>query len=40
MWPAEEWAPTAPGDRFDLEFFNLTGVLDRTALEQRMKLFR
>ena len=38
-WVADEWWSRNPDDRFDLEVFNMTGILTRPLLEQRMKLF-
>lgn len=38
-WLAETWEDQTQGARFDLEVFNITGVLNRSTLEKRMKLF-
>lgn len=38
-WVAEEWWSRNPEGRFDLEVFNMTGILSRPLLEQRMRLF-
>ncbi|MYB44188.1 MAG: hypothetical protein F4X74_04545 [Acidimicrobiia bacterium] len=38
-WVAEEWWSRNPDDRFNLEVLNMTGILSRPILEQRMKLF-
>ncbi len=38
-WVAEEWWSRNPDGRFDLEVLNMTGILSRPILEQRMKLF-
>jgi len=38
-WVAEEWWSRNPDRRFDLEVLNMTGILSRPILEQRMKLF-
>ncbi len=38
-WLAEEWQERTAEDKFDPEVFNTTGVLTRSKLEQRMKLF-
>jgi hypothetical protein len=37
-WLAENWSKSKKGP-FSLEVFNITGVLDRTTLKQRLKLF-
>jgi len=39
VWLAEEWPKRAGGEGFDLEVLNVTGILTRQLLEQRMKLF-
>jgi len=39
LWLAEEWPQRANGTDFDLEILNVTGVLTRQRLEDRMKLF-
>lgn len=36
---AETWKEKHPNKPFDPEVFNITGVLDRQVLEQRMDLF-
>ncbi|MCY3538262.1 MAG: SAP domain-containing protein [bacterium] len=38
-WVAEEWWSRHPDERFNLEVLNMTGILNRPILEQRMKLF-
>lgn len=38
-WVAEHWRERTKDAQFDLEVFNVTGVLDRSTLEQRMNLF-
>lgn len=38
-WVAEEWWSRSPDDRFNLEVLNMTGILSRPILEQRMRLF-
>jgi hypothetical protein len=38
-WIAETWRSRGNGQTFNPEVFNITGVLDRTALEGRMRLF-
>lgn len=38
-WVAEHWRERTKDAQFDLEVFNITGVLDRSTLERRMKLF-
>lgn len=38
-WVAEVWLAKGLGKPFDLEVFNVTGVLDRPLLEERMSLF-
>ena len=38
-WVAEEWWSRNPDGRFDLEVLNMTGILSRPILEQRMRLF-
>lgn len=38
-WVAEEWVANHPGEAFNPEVFNITGVLDRRALRQRLRLF-
>ncbi|MCQ3805267.1 MAG: hypothetical protein OXC98_00090 [bacterium] len=38
-WVAEEWWSRNPDGRFNLEVFNMTGILSRPLLEQRMRLF-
>ncbi len=37
---AEQWTARKPGQPINLEVFNITGVLDRTTLDGRMRLFR
>jgi hypothetical protein len=39
LWVAETWQSRGNGQTFNPEVFNITGVLDRAALEQRMRLF-
>jgi hypothetical protein len=39
LWVAETWRSRGNGQTFNPEVFNITGVLDRAALEQRMRLF-
>ena len=38
LWVADRWAARG-GKTFNLEVFNMTGILDRATLDQRMKLF-
>ena len=38
-WVAEEWWSNNPDGRFNLEVLNMTGILSRPLLEQRMRLF-
>ena len=38
-WVAEDWWSRNPDGRFDLEVFNMTGILTRPLIEQRMRLF-
>ena len=38
-WVAEEWWSRSPDGRFNLEVLNMTGILSRPLLEQRMRLF-
>ena len=38
-WVAEEWWSRNPDGRFNLEVLNMTGILTRPLLEQRMRLF-
>jgi hypothetical protein len=38
-WVAEQWKDRGNGQDFNPEVFNMTGILDRKTLEQRMKLF-
>lgn len=38
-WLAEEWARRGRGEALNLEVLDVTGVLDRTVLEQRLALF-
>ena len=38
-WVAEEWWSRDPDGRFNLEVLNMTGILSRPLLEQRMRLF-
>lgn len=38
-WVAEEWSAQGAGEEFNPEVFNITGILDRNALETRMSLF-
>ncbi len=35
---AEKWTSLAKNDAFNLNIFNTTGILDRTTLEERMKI--
>jgi hypothetical protein len=39
LWVAEQWHARGNSQVFSPEVFNVTGVLDRKSLEQRMKLF-
>lgn len=39
VWVAEQWASRPDTGPFDLNVFNMTGVLSRSVLEQRMRLF-
>jgi hypothetical protein len=39
LWVAETWRSRANGQGFNPEVFDITGILDRSALEQRMRLF-
>ena len=38
-WVAEEWWGRGGDGRFNLEVLNMTGILSRPLLEQRMRLF-
>ena len=38
-WVAEEWWSRNSDDHFNLEVLNMTGILNRPLLEQRMRLF-
>ena len=38
-WVAEEWWSRNPDGRFNLEVLNMTGILSRPLIEQRMRLF-
>lgn len=38
-WVAEEWWSRCPDGRFNLEVINMTGILSRPVIEQRMRLF-
>ena len=38
-WVAEEWWSRNPDGRFNLEVLNMTGILSRPLLEQRMRIF-
>jgi len=38
-WVAENWKKYSTKDKFDLEVFNITGVLTRSLLSKRMELF-
>lgn len=38
LWLAERWAAER-SDKFNIEVFNTTGILDRSSLDQRAKLF-
>lgn len=38
-WVAEEWSGMAKTDQFNIEVFNVTGIVDKSRLESRMKLF-
>jgi hypothetical protein len=37
-WLAENWPKHAPSGKFSLEIFNMTGLLDRAALEERVSV--
>jgi hypothetical protein len=39
LWVAQRWESHPSGRPFNPEVFNITGVLDRKSLEERMKLF-
>lgn len=39
VWLAERWDDSGDGQDFDPEVFNVTGILDRSTLEQRMGVF-
>lgn len=39
LWLVQRWQSASEKDSFNLEVFNVTGVLDRSTLEQRMTLF-
>jgi hypothetical protein len=41
VWVAEQWSTQASGSgrTFNVDVFNMTGILSRSVLEQRMKLF-
>lgn len=39
LWVAAQWKDRGNGKAFNAEVFNMTGILDRKTLEQRMKLF-
>jgi hypothetical protein len=39
LWLAEEWQATRPGRQFNVDVLNITGVLTRQVLEQRLRLF-
>ncbi len=39
LWVADQWQARGPEKAFNPEVFNVTGILDRKSLEQRMKLF-
>lgn len=39
LWVAEQWEARGNQQPFNPEVFNVTGILDRKALEKRMKLF-
>jgi len=38
-WVAENWKSYTTGGNFSLDVFNYTGVLDRSTLKKRMKIF-
>jgi len=38
-WVAETWRKVTSAERFHIEVFNVTGILDRSSLESRMRLF-
>jgi hypothetical protein len=40
QWLAEEWVSLKVERPFNPEVFNVTGILDRKALERRLALFR
>ena len=39
VWVAEEWKGRSSRDSFNLEVLNAIGILTRTVLDQRMRLF-
>jgi hypothetical protein len=39
LWLAEEWRQARPNQKFNLDVLNITGILSRPMLEQRLKLF-
>ncbi|WP_423927074.1 SAP domain-containing protein [Candidatus Palauibacter sp.] len=39
VWVAEEWRARSSRESFNLEVLNATGILTRTVLDQRMRLF-
>jgi hypothetical protein len=39
LWLAEEWRQARPNQKFNLDVLNITGILSRPVLEQRLKLF-
>lgn len=39
VWTAENWSSRSSEDSFNLDVLNMTGILSRQVLEQRMKLF-
>jgi len=39
LWVAEQWSQHKSNRPFDPEVFNITGLLDRQTLEQRMRIF-
>jgi hypothetical protein len=39
LWLAEQWASRPKAGPFNLDVLNMTGVLSRPVLEQRLRLF-
>jgi hypothetical protein len=39
LWLAEEWPTRKSSKPFNLDVLNITGILTRQLLEQRLKLF-